>query len=190
MSSEPKRPEEEQSPSPAETSKPPIKSNTGIGRYLAILFAAAFLLLLLAYFMQQRTNQETLGSLKESITSIESLNDLVKENQALHEEIDALEDAYELLENDVSKLEQAYQEAQASADTAQVELVNWSVFWEAEELYCAEDYEACAEVVRSWGASNFYTTPDAASNRAKEIFDHLVSLELITSDDLVWQMFQ
>lgn len=180
-----------EAPASGSTKKPrtPHKK-TGVGLYLVILFAAAFLMLLLAYFMQVRSSEETLGSLKESLTSIESLDDLIKQNQDLHDEVDELEGALEAAEKNSSELEKSYQSALADAETAQTALLSWSVFWEAEELYRAEDYEACAELVRSWGVSTFYTTPDAAAGRAAEIFDHLVSLELITADDLVWQMFR
>lgn len=154
MSEEKKLPEEEQSPSPAENPKRPINHNTGIGRYLAILFAAAFLLLLLAYFMQQRTNQETLGSLKESITSMESLDDLVKENQKLHDEIDLLEDTCETLEgrltnlqNDNQDLSQQYALAFADLERSQTILDSIYVLYWAESQFTEGNYEKAADVL-------------------------------------------
>ena len=74
------------SESPKEESK---KSSTGdhesrvrVFRYLSILFAAAFLLLLLAFLMQNRTNQEAISDLTESVTTV---HNVVEENAALRE---------------------------------------------------------------------------------------------------------
>ena len=95
MSDTPKQPEpnteETQSvKKPEETkSTPPLKpKNHGasVFTYLAILFAAAFLMLLLAYFIQQRNNDVALDHLRDSITSYQSLDQLIEENQALDDE--------------------------------------------------------------------------------------------------------
>ena len=182
---------------------PKNKKSGPVFGYLAIMFAAAFLMLLLAYFIQQRNNEVAIDGLKDSITHFESMDELLEDNRKLREELDALEqelDALEAekeqleekiseLESKYSELEQAYQDAQTSGEVAQADLLSWSVFWDAEQLYRTEQYEACAEVVRSWGISSFYTTPEAAKERAKEIFDHMVSLDLITAEDLVWSLF-
>ena len=80
--------------------------------YLAILFAMAFLLLLLAYFMQRRNNEAVIGTLRESMNSIVSQNDLVEENRALRRENEALE---ERLEEALARAEQAEARAEAAA---------------------------------------------------------------------------
>lgn len=80
--------------------------------YLAILFAVAFLLLLLAYFMQRRNNEAMIGSLRDSMNSIATQNDLIDENRILRQEQEALE----------SRLEQAVadaEQANARADAAE-----------------------------------------------------------------------
>lgn len=176
--------------------------------YLAIMFAAAFLMLLLAYFIQQRNNEVAMDDLKDSVTFFESMDELVEDNRQLREELDSREQELDDLQKQLdtlqetldttleeqkeecSRLEEARLQAQNNADAAQTELLSWAVFWDAEQLYRQESYEACAEVVRSWGISTFYVTPEAAKDRAKEIFDHLVSLELLSPEDLVWSLFQ
>ena len=54
-------------PAPEE-STPPAKKNerSSVYVYLAILFGAAFLMLLLAYFVQQRNNETTISGLQSS----------------------------------------------------------------------------------------------------------------------------
>lgn len=84
---------------PRENTAPPTKSSheskVRVFRYMAILFAAAFLLLLLAFLMQNRASQETINDLTESVTSIHSMQNLVDANTALQEENKALMEALE-----------------------------------------------------------------------------------------------
>lgn len=76
--------------------------------YLVILFAAAFVLLLFAYLMQQRNSAEILGNLSDlrnSMGNIQSIDQLVEENQTLREEKEDLERRIAELEKRVSDLE-------------------------------------------------------------------------------------
>lgn len=76
--------------------------------YLVILFAAAFVLLLFAYLMQQRNSAEILGNLSDlrnSMGNIQSIDQLVEENQTLREEKEDLESRITELEKQVSELE-------------------------------------------------------------------------------------
>ena len=89
--------------------------------YLAVLFAAAFLLLLLAYFMQQRTNEAAIGSLTQSITSIQSLDDLIEENGALREENEALITENEALTADKQTLDRQLQETTEALEETEMQ---------------------------------------------------------------------
>lgn len=84
---------------PRENTALPSKNNheskIRVFRYMAILFAAAFLLLLLAFLMQNRANQEAISDLTESVTSFHSMENLVDANTALQEENKALMEALE-----------------------------------------------------------------------------------------------
>lgn len=65
--------------------------------YLVILFAIAFLLMLMAYFMQQRTNEQTQNDLNEQTQSYQSavatLDSILAENEELKEQVEALQKA-------------------------------------------------------------------------------------------------
>ena len=88
--------------------------------YLAVLFAAAFLLLLLSYFMQQRINRETLDDLQKTSTSaVQSLENLIEERDRLVQERQTLEEQLEQLERQSETLQT--QLDAAAGDTAQAE---------------------------------------------------------------------
>lgn len=68
--------------------------------YLVILFAAAFILLLLAFFMQKRANEVAIDNLEQSSHSAaESLENLIAERDALKEEAAALQREMEWYQN-------------------------------------------------------------------------------------------
>lgn len=83
--------------------------------YMAILVAAAFLLLLLAYFMQVRT-ASTVEGLHQSVNSFQTIDQLVEDNRTLQEEVDRLKAEQAELEDKLAECEaeQADAEAQRS----------------------------------------------------------------------------
>lgn len=97
----PDAPEEEKASSPS-----PLGGRS-VFAYLAVLFGVAFLLLLFAYLMQQRDSQEitgTLSQLRESMGSIESIDQLLEENRALREENEELKKQVSGLEQERDEL--------------------------------------------------------------------------------------
>lgn len=162
---------------PVTENKPrPTYKSTGLGRYLAILFAAAFLMLLLAYFMQLRTSEETLGSLKQSLTSIESLDDLVQENQSLRDEIDRLEetcekleDSYEDLEGTIAQQNEQILDLTEQTEALRLTVLAWETFYQIETLYQAEDYEACAQLLAKVYSEAAITIPLPVTERFEAI---------------------
>lgn len=72
-----------------ETEKPPKNRRSSAYLYLVILFGTAFLMLLLAYFVQQRNNQSTIDGLQNSWNL--SREELAEENRKLTEENEELE---------------------------------------------------------------------------------------------------
>lgn len=88
----------------AEHEKPPIKRNPVLF-YLMILFAVAFLLLLMSFMMQRRANQEAMDNLQQTSNSaVESLENKLKENDELKAQVNQLEEENQQL---TSQLEQA-----------------------------------------------------------------------------------
>ena len=128
--------------------------------YMAILFAAAFLLLLMAFLMQQRSNRETIDDLTESMTnsmtSIHSLQSLVEVNQTLEAENDTLKEEKAKLEAKISSLEGSLgiykvqnESHMAAAETSKTALKAMDWFWQVDEAYVRGRYTLCRELMAS-----------------------------------------
>ena len=85
----------------------PAASKHNVMSYLVVLFGAAFLLLLMTYFMQQRTSQETIDGLKQSMTTmttLKSIEELQAENQQLQEQLYTLQTQMDKLQTDLDTM--------------------------------------------------------------------------------------
>ncbi len=83
-------------PQPAKPRKP------SVAIYLTVMFAAAFLMLLLAYFVQQRN----IGNLQNSVDSFATVDELRAENQLLRERAAQADE----LEQELAELQAEHQE--------------------------------------------------------------------------------
>lgn len=125
------------------------KRQRSVVHYIAILFAAAFLLMLMTYLMDRRQNEEVVDSLnqsvsglRESLSNMQSVQEIYEENQALLQKIDHLEDQVDALERQSSaqaaELEQAEQTRQA---------MDW--FWQIDEAYVLGRFSLCRDLIQS-----------------------------------------
>ena len=89
--------------------------------YLAMLVAAAFLLLVMAYLMQQRT-AESVEGLSQSVNTIQPFDQLVDENRALRQEVQDLEGQLEQATDRQQALESQLRVAEAKLAEVQTQL--------------------------------------------------------------------
>lgn len=179
-----------------------VRKTAPVFIYLAILFAAAFIMLLLAYFIQQRNSENAIDDLRSSMTATrEELmeqnrqlqEELTAQNRQLQEEKEGLETQRDELQTELDKLEKeleqanihldVYMEIAGRVDQAEKENLCWTAFWAMEEDFLQENYEACAETFRNWYGSNYYITPEAAAWRAEEIYNELIRLGYLDEDE-------
>jgi len=123
-------------------------------RYITILFAAAFVLLLFTSMMERRQfeamqqeNQEQIDDLQQdSITAVNSLNKLYKENDKLKEQVAELEE----------QLQQAVQKHQSEKTTLtqsneakakSIQAMDW--FWQIDEAYVRGRYSLCRSLIQN-----------------------------------------
>ena len=146
-----------EAPKPAEKQLTPgqqRRRQQSVFQYIAILFAAAFVLLMLTFFMEKRQfeaiheeNQEQIEDLQHStITAVNSLNQLYDQNEQLKEQVAALEE----------QLQQKTQTHQAEKTTLLqtiearekgLKAMDW--FWQIDEAYVRGRYALCRELIES-----------------------------------------
>ncbi len=132
----------------------PLKKGKGSSFfiYLAVLFGAAFLMLLLAYFVQQRNSDAALDNLR--MTSNASKEELLEELQALEAEREELEAQIRELELDLKQEQSLSQDFQALYDGARTSAAHleytllqrtqaMELLWQLERAYAQRDYDTC-----------------------------------------------
>lgn len=106
--------------------------------YLLILFVVAFLLLLLAYFQQQRVNADTSNALQQSVSAVQSIQNLIDDNEALRSRVADLEDQVEALSAQSDEL----------ADTMERTNRAMDLFWQVDEAYVRGRYTLCRQLIQ------------------------------------------
>ena len=149
--------------------------------YLLILFGAAFLMLLLAYFVQQRSSKTAISDLRESMNLsreelLDEIRELKEQNAALNDDLARWQERYEEKDGEVLDLwNQSYD--------AQERLYSWTSFWELEQYYQAGDLIGCAAVLIIQSQGHFsYHTPDAARERYEEIVQAVIDAGILDKD--------
>lgn len=147
----------EASETPEHPSPPPRRRSVFV--YLAVLFGTAFLLLLFAYLMQQRDSEEIMGNLsdlRQSLGSIQSIDQLVEENRQLREELEGLKKDNETLQaslqsaaDDLAEAKKAKERADTEWERAYDEYVGYTsilgTLYTAEIKLAEKDYEGAAD---------------------------------------------
>lgn len=165
-------------------------SKRSVLTYMLIMFGAALVLLLLAYMMQQRSNEETLNGLQQSVSAIQSAQDLYEENGELKDKVSALENQIEEMEDQIRLMQDKIdrQAAQNEAQQQQTEdlkkatqALDW--FWQINEAYVRGRYTQCRELItllKTAGLTEYLPRESITANgrfapydRYNEIYDAL-----------------
>ena len=139
---------EERKPSPRTRARgQQRRSRRSVFQYITILFAAAFLLLLMTYMMQQRLNKAQIDDLQETSNStLQTLDNIIAERDQLREENQTLSE----------QLEQAQQQAQESSATVAaqeraLQAMDW--FWRIQRQFSRGYTRAARELAEQFEAS-------------------------------------
>ena len=188
----PAAPPDSASPAPrqehGEGDAPPAGSRnrrSAVYLYLLILFGAAFLMLLLAYFVQRRSSENTISDLRDFMNLsraelLEQIEELEDQNAALAGEVDRLS-------GELGQWQQRYEEkAQEAGDlsyyyySAQSDLYSLSSFLQLERYYQAGEYESCAAILLLQRQGQYaYHTPDGAEQRYEEIVKAVINAGIL-----------
>ena len=143
----------------AEHAKPHKK--VSVMGYLTILFAAAFLLLLLSYFMQQRANEQAISGLEAtSSNAFDSINNLIAEKDDLAQQVEDLEGQVADLQEELDAAQGQLSDAQTNTETAQtaqadaqkaLEAMDW--FWRIQRQFSRGYYTDAANIMAEFEAT-------------------------------------
>lgn len=161
MSEEQKNPSSQENPSPAQENKTDKPLTPGqqkrrqksVFQYIAILFGAAFVLLLFTFVMERRQyqmlqeqNEAQIDDLQQSVNAVQSLNSLYEENAAMKEKTQELEEENQDLQEQVDQLEQQVSDLSVQAEKTS-QAMDW--FWQIDEAYVRGKYTLCRELMDS-----------------------------------------
>lgn len=132
-----------------------------IASYLIILFGSAIILLLLAYLMEQRSaNEQAISGLQQSVSAMQSAQDLYEENGLLKEKITQMEETMEQLNEQVALMQDKIdrQETLNQNDQQKIEelllsgqAMDW--FWQIDEAFVLGRYNLCRELITQLNAA-------------------------------------
>ena len=152
------------SPAPEQESKPePEKKpehshkhrQKSVFQYITILFAAAFVLLLYTLMerrqndiLQQQSNDKLSQLQQQSVSAVQSLDNLYQENEYLKQSMDHLETQISNLEQEKQQLEQDLAASQDTVEWQQrsAQALDW--FWQVDEAYVRGKYTLCRTLMR------------------------------------------
>lgn len=139
-------------------------------QYIAVLFCAAFVLLLFTFMMERRQyhrlQEENQDNKQQSVSATQTLNGILKENEELKEQLEeqkqqleALQDQYDKLKTDYDAAEQANIHQSRTADA-----MDW--FWQINEAYVRGRYTKCRELIASLEGGGLveYLPPSSATD--------------------------
>lgn len=143
MSDESKKPTEQNPASPPRVTENPIIVGKTLSKsrpvkvYLTILFVVAILLLVMSFFMQQRS-QQALEDLNASMSTSHSITDLQMDKQKLEFQLSEIQNELKQLKEDqatlTTQLDQKNKEAQALEWLRQIETACRSSYTKAKDL--------------------------------------------------------
>ncbi|MCF2662508.1 hypothetical protein [Pseudoflavonifractor phocaeensis] len=122
-------------------------------QYITILFAAAFVLLLFTFIMERRQNQllqqenqEQIDNLQQSVTAVQSLDNLYKENEELRDQVASLEQQLQTAAQDLQS-EKTTLLQKVEGQEKSLQAMDW--FWQIDEAYAKGRYSLCRSLIQN-----------------------------------------
>ncbi len=163
-------PEKESPPSPPRKSKP-----SSVYLYLVVLFGAAFLMLLLAYFIQKRNNATALDNLRISTSSRE---ELLGKIETLEGEKESLQNGNDLLDLRLGQVKEERERYKQQLEDTTMNLSSelgqrkaLEYLWYVDQFMDSKDYPMAAMAVVFSADQYFSAAPfptDVTRNPARE----------------------
>lgn len=140
--------------SPAGTDAPRRKNQqrsrrNSVFQYIAVMFMAAFVLLLITFLMERRQSQQQIDDLKQSVSAYQTLQDLMDDNSKLREDADQLNRQIQALQGQLSaaQAQQAELEAKLQEREKTEQAMQW--FWQINEASVRGRTGLCRQLIAS-----------------------------------------
>lgn len=141
---------EEKKPTPEEKPVTEKERQRRVYTYIAVLFTAAFLLILWSFFSTHRSNQEVIDQLKGSQMMMQSTLD---ENHELQGEVEVLETQVEELTEQLERTESALDAAEEASEKQEAVITALDHLRGIEGAFEAYHYETARELVLAFEES-------------------------------------
>ena len=161
------------------------RKKNAVLKYLAILFAEAFVLLLYSYFAQQRSNREAIDNLQQTSNSAaQTLQNIIDERDSLKEENTALNAQIGQLEHDRDSAQHTAQEAEESLTDTQAQVKALNQLNQLRTLYNKGRYSQARTLLEEWesaapGAMEaaLTTASEALTEEERALYDPLAAYQ-------------
>lgn len=173
---------------------PQKKRKNSVFQYIAILFAAAFALLLFTYMMDRREAQETQQQNQEQIedlnqqtmSAVQSLNDLYAQNDDLKAQVEELQQQLSEAGSRADAAESAAAETQTTLDQTKIAM-DW--FWQLDEAYVRGKKALAREILEKLAEDpahplySYLPTESATDNDRFSPYDRYVEIRDALADN-------
>lgn len=125
------------------------RRRNSVFQYIAIMFMAAFALLLITFLMERRQSQQQIDDLKQSVSSYQTLQGLMDDNDRLAEDVDKLNDKIKELEAQLAaaQTQQTEVDSRLQAQEKTVQAMHW--FWQINDAYVRGRTALCRQLITS-----------------------------------------
>lgn len=130
------------------------KANTGpVVNYLTLLMVAGFFLLVMTFLMEQRESAEVLDGLRNSVSAMQSVENLYDENANLTVENNLLQAEKEALEETCISLEETAQILTSNLEEKENQVLALDYFWQITEAFTLGKEDIVLEYVEMMESS-------------------------------------
>ena len=123
------------------------RRRNSVFQYIAIMFMAAFALLLFTFLMERRQSQQQIDDLKQSASAYQTLQGLMEENSQLKQDADQLHSQIQDLEDQLLAAQSQQSEIQAQVQEQEkvVQAMHW--FWQINDASIRGRIALCRQLI-------------------------------------------
>lgn len=152
-------------------------------QYIAVLFCAAFVLLLFTFMMErrqyQRLQEENQDNIQQSVSATQTLNGILEENKQLKEQLEEQTEQLEDLQARYDRLKADYDSVEQTSlqQSCTAQAMDW--FWQINEAFVRGRYSKCRELIASLeadGLTDFLPRESATDNDRFSPYDRYMEI--------------